>query len=157
MRITGFEFERSKGEVSIPVKIRAVCNEKELESIGNAYSTGSKWGVSTYLDTPWCDTTINVNVPNPYEFTWSKNPTPPVKYVTQDDLDRIFGRSKIKRVIFHDPATIVFWTDGSKTVVKTMPGDIYNPEVGLAMCISKKVLGDKYHHEFKKWLKEVEL
>ena len=64
-----------------------------------------------------------------------------------------FSDYGIKRVIFHDPATIVFWTDGTKTVVKTGPDDTYNPEVGLAMCISKKALGDGFHHEFKKWIK----
>lgn len=30
----------------------------------------------------------------------------------------------IKRVIFNAPATIVFWLDGSKTVVKAQNGDL---------------------------------
>ena len=64
---------------------------------------------------------------------------------------------KIKRVIFHDPATIVFWDDGSKTVVKCMEGDTYSKEVGLAMCISKKMLGDKFHWTFNHYLKEIEI
>ena len=64
----------------------------------------------------------------------------------------------IKKVIFNDPATIVFWSDGSKTVVKCQDGDIYDPEKGLAMAISKKALGNKgnYCNEFKKWLPEDE-
>ena len=64
----------------------------------------------------------------------------------------------IKKVIFNDPATIVFWSDGSKTVVKCQDGDIYDPEKGLAMAISKKALGNKgnYCNEFKKWLPEEE-
>lgn len=64
----------------------------------------------------------------------------------------------IKKVIFNDPATIVFWRDGSKTVVKCQDGDIYDPEKGLAMAISKKALGNKgnYCNEFKKWLPEDE-
>ena len=47
-------------------------------------------------------------------------------------------------VIFNDPATIVFWSDGTKTVVKCQAGegDIYNPEAGLAMCYMKKALGN---------------
>ena len=64
---------------------------------------------------------------------------------------------KIKRVIFHDPATIVFWDDGTKTVVKCMEGDTYSKEVGLAMCISKKMLGDKFHWTFNHYLKEIEI
>lgn len=62
----------------------------------------------------------------------------------------------IKNVIFNEPATIVFWEDGSKTVVKCQDGDVYNPEKGLAMAISKKALGNEgnYCNEFKKWLSE---
>ena len=62
-------------------------------------------------------------------------------------------RSCIKKVKFNPPATIVFWTDNTKTVVKCN-GEDYDPEKGLAMCISKKVLGDKgnYYEVFKQWL-----
>lgn len=60
----------------------------------------------------------------------------------------------IKKVIFNDPATIVFWSDGTKTVVKAGANDIFDPEKGLAMAISKKVLGNNYkaYGRFKKWL-----
>ena len=60
----------------------------------------------------------------------------------------------IKRVIHHDPATIVYWLDGTKTVVKAQDGDTYDPEKGLAMAICKKALGNKgnYNDVFKKWL-----
>lgn len=63
-------------------------------------------------------------------------------------------RPNIKRVIFNAPATIVFWGDGSKTVVKCGEDEYYDPEKGLAMAISKRFLGDKgnYYEEFKKWL-----
>lgn len=59
----------------------------------------------------------------------------------------------IKNVIFNDPATIVFWADGTKTVVKA-ENEKFDPEKGLAMAISKKVLGNKgnYYETFKKWL-----
>ena len=62
-------------------------------------------------------------------------------------------RRLIKNVRFNPPATIVFWTDNTKTVVKCQGKD-YDPEKGLAMCICKKVLGDKgnYYEVFKKWL-----
>jgi hypothetical protein len=65
---------------------------------------------------------------------------------------------KIKNVIFNPPATIVFWTDGTKTVVKCQEGDMYDPEKGLAMAISKKALGNKgnYCNELKKWLPKEE-
>lgn len=62
-------------------------------------------------------------------------------------------RRCIKKVKFNPPATIVFWTDNTKTVVKC-EGEDYDPEKGLAMCICKKVLGNKgnYYEVFKKWL-----
>ena len=59
----------------------------------------------------------------------------------------------IDNVIFNDPATIVFWNDGTKTVVKA-DNEPFDPEKGLAMAISKKVLGNQgnYYETFKKWL-----
>lgn len=62
----------------------------------------------------------------------------------------------IKNVIFSNPATIVFWMDGTKTVVKCQEGDIYDPEKGLAMAIAKKALGNQgnYCNVFEKWLPE---
>lgn len=59
-----------------------------------------------------------------------------------------------KDVIFNAPATIVFWDDGTKTVVKLMEGEEFNPEVGLAMCFCKKVMGDGYKPWFKDALKK---
>lgn len=61
---------------------------------------------------------------------------------------------KIKDVIFNNPATIVFWMDGTKTVVKCQGGESYDPEKGLTMAISKKALGNKgnYYNEIVKWL-----
>ena len=63
----------------------------------------------------------------------------------------------IKSVIFNDPATIVFWEDGTKTIVKCQKenGDTYSKETGLAMAIPKKALGNKgnFNNIFDRWLK----
>ena len=61
---------------------------------------------------------------------------------------------KIMNVIFHDPATIVYWEDGDKTVVKCGADDVFDPEKGLAMAIAKKVLGKRFHSEFREWTSE---
>lgn len=55
------------------------------------------------------------------------------------------------RVIFNDPATIVFWKDGSKTVVKCQEGDTYDRKMGFAMCVAKKFFGNtgKYNDVFR--------
>ena len=49
---------------------------------------------------------------------------------------------KIRNVILNDPAVIVMWEDGTKTVVKAQ-GEKFDPEKGLAMAISKKAFGNK--------------
>lgn len=67
-------------------------------------------------------------------------------------LSEVIG---IKQVIFNDPATIVYWKDGTKTVVKKGRHDKkFDPEKGLSMCISKKILGNKgnYYETFKKFI-----
>lgn len=76
-------------------------------------------------------------------------------------LNSIYGAPKvyipeIKKVIFNDPATIVIWADGEKTVVKCQNGEPYDAEKGLAMAIAKRALGNKgnYFDEIKKWTKE---
>lgn len=68
----------------------------------------------------------------------------------------MFDHKQIKNVIFNNPATVVLWKDGTKTVVKCQNNDIYNPEMGLAMCIIKKMCGNKgnYNDVFNKWISE---
>lgn len=62
--------------------------------------------------------------------------------------------NNIKKVIFNDPATIVIWKDGTKTVVKCGIDDKFDEEKGLAMAIAKHALGNDgvYYEVFKKWL-----
>ena len=87
----------------------------------------------------------------------------------QDALTYMFIDSKygiklhkdveITKVIFNNPATIVFWSDGKKTVVKCSGDEAFDEEKGLAMAISKRVLGNKgnYYNEFKKWLPKIDI
>lgn len=58
-----------------------------------------------------------------------------------------------ERVIFNEPATIVFWSDGTKTTVKCHKDDGYDKEKGLAMAFMKRMYGnDGYFNEIiKKW------
>lgn len=61
-----------------------------------------------------------------------------------------------KKVIFNDPATIVYWEDGSKTVVKCGADDIYDREKGFAMCVLKRLYGDNFHAILKKHVPQEE-
>lgn len=62
----------------------------------------------------------------------------------------------IKNVIFAPPATIVYWSDGSKTVVKCSEKDAFDPEKGLAMAIAKRCGGNKgsYYKEIQNWVEK---
>lgn len=57
------------------------------------------------------------------------------------DKNNIIRRVSIERVIYSNPATVVIWDDGTKTVCKCFANDQYNPETGLTVCILKKLVG----------------
>ena len=51
------------------------------------------------------------------------------EYIKEDirittDYAKLYNRFTIKNVIFNPPATIVFWKDGTKTIVKCGEHDI---------------------------------
>lgn len=50
---------------------------------------------------------------------------------------------RIREVMFNDPATICWFEDNSKTVAIAGHGDKYDKETGLAICMLKRVLGNK--------------
>lgn len=72
---------------------------------------------------------------------------------TKKEISRNIDLEKeIDKVVFSDPATIVFWKDGTKTVTKCSKGDTFNKETGLAMCIIRKLCNNKhYNHVFEKF------
>lgn len=76
----------------------------------------------------------------------------------QKEKNKAIYDNMIQRVIFNPPATIVIWRDGSKTVVKCGENDIFDPEKGLAMAISKRAFGDNrdYYEIFAKWVGKYE-
>ena len=65
-----------------------------------------------------------------------------------DEMAPTYG---IEKVIFNPPATIVIWSDGEKTVVKTSKDDVFSKETGLAMAIAKRYFGSR-----SRFLKAVE-
>lgn len=71
------------------------------------------------------------------------------KYIASDTIATFtfmnncfhFASMEISKVIFNPPATIVFWKDNEKTIVKCAEGDTFDQEKGLAMAICKKLFG----------------
>ena len=70
--------------------------------------------------------------------------------------DSATNTAAIKDVIFAPPATIVYWSDGSKTVVKCSKKDVFDPEKGLAMAIAKRCGGNKgsYYKAIQNWVEK---
>lgn len=108
--------------------------------------------------TYWCYDTDSI------KSTWTDNYFVTIENnMSKEQLNAMFGTAKvtvrkedlmkIKRVIFNDPATIVFWDDGTKTVVKCMKGETFDPEKGILVAWYKKLYGDKpnYMKDIKKW------
>lgn len=83
-----------------------------------------------------------------FEFDCSDTPTAKIKILGSVKFD-----DKIKKVIFNKPATIVYWKDGTKTVVKQQKGDKWDKEKGLMACICKKFYGNsgKFNDVIKEW------
>lgn len=70
-------------------------------------------------------------------------PKPTVKY------------PRITNIKFNGPATIVFWSDGDKTIVKCGEGDVMDYEKGIALATMKKFLGtNKSKSNFNDILKQ---
>lgn len=60
-------------------------------------------------------------------------------------LDFTFGAPRaslgVKQVIFSGPKTIVFWLDGTKTIVSCGEGDNNDPYAGFCAAVTKRVFG----------------
>ena len=82
---------------------------------------------------------------------------------TAKDLAKFFSNNKngknkthrerdiVERVVHNPPATIVFWKDKTKTVVKQQDGDVYDPEHGFMAACTKKLFGNdnQFNYEIK--------
>jgi len=53
----------------------------------------------------------------------------------------------ITKVLVNGPCVIAFWNDGTKTVAKCSDGDSFSLEGGVAICIAKKLYGNKEFYD----------
>jgi hypothetical protein len=59
---------------------------------------------------------------------------------------------KVVDVMFADPVTVTHFEDGTYTVAVAEHGDKYDKEVGLGVCMLKRILGNKrYRATMDKW------
>lgn len=86
---------------------------------------------------------------NGYKYEWESEPAL-MNYLScwyefeiVDDEDD--SPPDVVKVIFNYPATIVFFSDGTKEVVQCRDGDWFDEEKGIAMALLKKAYGKAYY------------
>lgn len=67
--------------------------------------------------------------------------------VSEISANNLYNTFEVKDILVNGPATIVFWADGTKTVVKCGPDDSYDIEKAVAMCFMKKALCSRSMHK----------
>ena len=150
--VDGLETNRNNKiivKIFCPEKHQQICNDQIFISDGRvsrgtwAYSIFKDYIVTDFnLDDVNCSTipvlTLYVREPEPQqqfyidEFVGAKTI---MDYTLCYDEAKKF---RVKRVMIHGPATIVFWEDGTKTVAKCLPEDKFDFEKGIALCFMKK-------------------
>ena len=120
-------------ELSIIDEINEKLIEILAKDIGKAFYNGEQ--MSTYGTA--------------YNYNWDSSVWDTI-YKKRPSLNDLKNLLKPERVIFNNPATIVYWNDGSKTVVKCSENEEFIPEVGLAMAFIRKIYPNR--SEFLKFL-----
>lgn len=55
--------------------------------------------------------------------------------------------SMVEKITYCGPATIVFWKDGTKTVIKCHEGDQFDEVTGFLLCCLRKMMTQKSYSE----------
>lgn len=62
--------------------------------------------------------------------------------ISQQAPSILYKKPTAVRIIYNDPATIVFWNDGTKTVVKKAKGERFNKYTAFCAALAKKIYGN---------------
>jgi hypothetical protein len=106
----------------------AFQNDKELLQAKNV-SVEAPASSTAEEEIPFCDGECDACGYTDDEDNWEDGWTP------------FWGVPDVARIIFNPPATIVFWDDGTKTVVKCMEGEKFERYAGFAAACMKKMFG----------------
>ena len=66
---------------------------------------------------------------------------------TKPKVKKIYHMPNVEKILFRNPATIVWFTDGTKSVAICGHDDTYDKETGVAICLCKRMLGNKGYRE----------
>lgn len=144
-----------------------------LETLRKACDNFSvSWQISTdYIRSESVITiTIPYGTPLDEEIKGTESLVPSTKTNPYKDmLNTIYGSSayykfskgyqipEIREIRYNGPATIVFWEDNTKTVVKMQPDEeCYDPDKAFAMAVCKKLFGNKFNRHLTKAQKAYE-
>ncbi len=83
-------------------------------------------------------------IDNSTTFTYTDKDFPPVKYYS-DTLNGFPKEKQLEpeKIIYNGQKTIVYWNDGTKNITTASTNEIFDPEIGFAVCLMKKMFGKK--------------
>lgn len=88
-----------------------------------------------------------------------KEKDPLIKTVKTSEKEKKTMDFRVKKIMHNGPATIVFWEDNTKTVVRLKEGDRYDPYAAFTAAVTKRLYGktmkiseivDRYSKDLKK-------
>ena len=77
-----------------------------------------------------------------------------IRMIEELEAEEQFDYLAYERIIFNDPATIVIWADGTRTVVKACKEDKFDKGVGLKTALLQRVFGKNIDKEINKIVDE---
>lgn len=77
-----------------------------------------------------------------------------IRMIEELEAEEQYDYLAYERIIFNDPATIVIWADGTRTVVKACKEDKFDKGVGLKTALLQRVFGKGIDKEINKIVDE---
>lgn len=77
-----------------------------------------------------------------------------IRMIEELEEEEQYDYLAFEKIIFNDPATIVIWADGTRTVVKACKGDKFDKGVGLKTALLQRVFGKGIDKEINKIVDE---
>nr|DAX39617.1 MAG TPA: hypothetical protein [Caudoviricetes sp.] len=77
-----------------------------------------------------------------------------IRMIEELEAEEQYDYLAIEKIIFNNPATIVIWADGTRTVVKACKEDKFDKGVGLKTALLQRVFGKGIDKEINKIVDE---
>lgn len=77
-----------------------------------------------------------------------------IRMIEELEEEEQYNYLAFEKIIFNDPATIVIWADGTRTVVKACKEDKFDKGVGLKTALLQRIFGKDIDKEINKIVDE---